>query len=45
MNTNLLLAISAVAVGAILVSANHAATSDFYAYSAPYNDCMYSRRA
>ena len=38
MNTNLLLAISAVAVGAVLLSVNHAAISDFYTYSVPYND-------
>ena len=38
MNTNLLLAVSAVAVGAVLLSVNHTAISDFYAYSVPYND-------
>lgn len=38
MNTNLLLAVSAAVVGTILLSANHAAISDFYAYSVPYND-------
>ena len=38
MSANLLLAISAVAVGAVLFSANQAAISDFYAYSVPYND-------
>ncbi len=38
MNTNLLLAVSAVTVGAVLFSVNYAAISDFYAYSVPYND-------
>ena len=38
MNTNLLLAVSAVAVGAVLFSVNHATINDFYAYSVPYND-------
>ncbi|MCG8531297.1 MAG: hypothetical protein MI749_11585, partial [Desulfovibrionales bacterium] len=38
MSTNLLLAVSAVMVGAVLFSVNHATISDFYAYSVPYND-------
>ena len=45
MSTNLLLAISAVAVGAILLSVNHAAISDFYAYSVPYNDFVVAHMA
>ena len=38
MSTNLLLAVSAAMVGAVLFSVNYAAISDFYAYSVPYND-------
>lgn len=38
MNTNLLLAVSAVMVGAILFSVNYPAISDFYTSSVPFGD-------
>lgn len=38
MNTNLLLAVSAVMVGAILLSVNYPAISDFYTPSVSFSD-------